>query len=243
MDARNGSRGSDPTESADTPPGFSTVILLSAGSGIKELSTFLTKARPDIDIHPVKSRDALDRVTEYANLSRTRLIAFGTDVVVSEELLSRLGFGAYNFHPGPPDYPGWAPASFAVYDGARSFGATAHVMTAKVDAGPIVGVRLFPVPPRMTANQLALGALVAALELFRELGPLLVNASDPLPVLPLSWSRRKHTRAEFRQMCDLPPDITEDELKRRTAAFDIDEPWAPGLFRSLTGDRTPPNRS
>jgi methionyl-tRNA formyltransferase len=68
------------------------------------------------------------RALEPELLRRARLIAFTTDVIVPPDILDHLGFGAYNFHPGPPHFPGWAPALFAVHHHATEFGVTAHMM-------------------------------------------------------------------------------------------------------------------
>ena len=71
-----------------------------------------------------------------------RLVAFSTSVIVPKTILGTLQVPAYNFHPGPPTYPGSHAASFAIYDGAEHFGATVHVMEEKVDCGPIVALGL-----------------------------------------------------------------------------------------------------
>ncbi len=84
-------------------------------------------------------------------LAHSRLLAFTTGVIVPARVLNALGHGAYNFHPGSPDYPGWAPAHFALYEGAQTFGATAHVMLERVDAGPIIGVETFVIPSAPTS--------------------------------------------------------------------------------------------
>jgi methionyl-tRNA formyltransferase len=83
-------------------------------------------------------------------LERARLIAFATPEIVSQNILEKLGYGAFNFHPGPPSYPGWAPAHFALYERATEFGATVHVMVEQVDAGPIIDVELFPIPAEIS---------------------------------------------------------------------------------------------
>ena len=70
-------------------------------------------------------------------LERARPIAFVTPEIVSKRILARLGYGAFNFHPGPPSYPGWAPAHFALCERAAEFGATVHVMVEQVDADAI----------------------------------------------------------------------------------------------------------
>ena len=81
------------------------------------------------------------------DLAGTRLISMLTDVIVPENILSGLDGPAYNFHPGPPEYPGSHAASFAVYYDADGFGVTLHEMAAQVDSGPIIEVRRYDMPP------------------------------------------------------------------------------------------------
>ena len=124
---------------------FDTIVLLTGPLEQVALASVLRGHNPQLTIYPATASEhlaALDR----AILHRARLIAFSSPVIVPPELLSALGYGAYNFHPGPPEYPGWAPAHFALYDGVHEFGATMHVMAERVDSGPIVDVALFPVP-------------------------------------------------------------------------------------------------
>ena len=125
------------------------IVLVSGEVGAAELSKFLRLQRPGLTVTPVTILADLV-VLPRQLLSRARLIAFASDIVVPKACLDALGFGAYNFHPGPPSHPGWAPACFAIYDRAAIFGATAHLMTERVDDGPIVGTRLFPLPPDIT---------------------------------------------------------------------------------------------
>ncbi len=152
-------------------------------------------------------------------LANARLIGFRTGVVVPARILRQLKYGAYNFHPGPPEYPGWAPSAFAIYDQALTFGVTAHKMINKVDAGPIIGVERFPMPPNITSTQLQLEALKAMARLLRRLAPWLVNDPKPLPVLPLTWGIPLRTRTEFNRMRELPGDLDEEEWARHRRAF------------------------
>jgi hypothetical protein len=82
------------------------------------------------------------------------LLCFCAHVIVPGRILQKLAGRAYNFHPGSPEFPGRTPSDMAVYQGAREFGATAHVMTANVDEGPIVAVKRFRAPEGCTSAQL-----------------------------------------------------------------------------------------
>ena len=91
----------------------------------------------DVDLALVVTLSELEDA--LANSSKTtRLISFGSGVIVPAAVLARLSGTAYNFHPGPPAYPGIFPSVFALYDGATRFGVTLHEMKPEVDSGPIV---------------------------------------------------------------------------------------------------------
>lgn len=208
-------------------PTIRHVILLTGNTGAKELATFLQLQRPKLNVVHVATRLQLDALPED-QLGGARLVGFSTGVVVPSQILRRLGYGAYNFHPGPPDYPGWEPGAFAIYDRAPNFGATAHEMIDTVDAGPIIGVTRFPLPPHITRDQLYYQALKAMLGLFRRLAPSLASNPKPLSALPLSWGKPTRTRAEFNAMSVLSADLDEEERNRRKRAF-VDASPADGL--------------
>lgn len=147
-----------------------------------------------------------------------RLIAFSTEVIVPPRILDALGFGAYNFYPGPPSYPGWGSAHFATYDRAATFGVTVHVMLEKVDAGPIVGVELFCVPPNTTAVRLEQLAFVALARIFCTLAQALTQ-SEPLAAQPVTWSGCKTTRRLYEELRAVPPTVAKDDLDRRVETF------------------------
>jgi len=124
---------------------FDTIILLSSPVEQSVFPPVLLAHNPLLTVMPVCSAADLAALNSDL-LRRARLIAFVTSEIVPASVLNRLGYGAINFHPGPPSYPGWAPAHFALYNRATEFGATVHVMIEQVDAGPIMDVALFPVP-------------------------------------------------------------------------------------------------
>ncbi len=190
--------------------------MLTPQLGASELLRFLKLQWPNLTIAHVSSLHDLLAVSPELRC-RARLIGFATDVVVPAAILDVLGFGAYNFHPGPPSHPGWAPHCFAIYDRARVFGATAHVMLEKVDAGPIVGIELFPMPADTTPEQLSLEGLRAMLRLFRRLAPRLVCHAGPPTALPLVWGEHKRSRADLAKMCAIPAQPDDAEQAHRSA--------------------------
>jgi methionyl-tRNA formyltransferase len=197
---------------------FDTIILL---SGAAEHSTFPAVLRghnPLLSVIPVGTSAQLEALNPDL-LRRARLIGFVTPVIVPETILTRLGYGAFNFHPGPPGYPGWAPAHFALYNRETEFGATAHVMTEQVDAGPIIDVALFPVPAGISVLALEGMAYANLAKLFWHMARSLATDPEPPRTLSLQWGSKKYSRRAYRTMCDIPLDIPKDELQRRIEVF------------------------
>jgi methionyl-tRNA formyltransferase len=195
------------------------IVLLTAQPQQQLALTELLKAyNPRLRFHCVLNAEELLAIPPET-LRNARLIAFTTGIIVPPVILAALGHGAYNFHPGPPEYPGWAPAHFALYEGARTFGATAHLMVERVDAGPIVGVESFVVPDNIEIRELEQIAFIRLAYLYWRLAKELATRSEALPSLPIAWSGSKSTKGDYRSMCQIPTDISEAELKLRVRAF------------------------
>ena len=197
---------------------FDTIILLTGPIEATALASVLRIHNPQLDIRIAGSLADLESF-DLVLLRRARLIGFVTPVIVPMAILEQLGFGAYNFHPGPPHYPGWLPAHFAIYDRARYFGATAHLMAERVDAGPIVGVEMFEVPPNISTQGLEQLSFARLARIFWNLANPLATQSGPLAELPIKWTGRKTTRRQYASMCNIPADSSKDELDRRIESF------------------------
>ncbi len=197
---------------------FDTVILLSGPAEQVAMPPLLRAHNPRLTVMSVAT--SVDLAALDADLlERARLIAFVTPEIVANSVLAKLGYGAVNFHPGPPSYPGWAPAHFALYERAAEFGATVHVMVGKVDAGPILDVARFAIPHDISVLGLEGLAYAHLAHLFWRMAKSL--ATDPRlpPALAAKWGSRKYSRRSYRAICDIPLDIPKDELDRRLKVF------------------------
>src|SRR5258708_34349403 len=97
-----------------------TIILLIGTAGQRlALTKLLTEHNPALSFRCVLTLEELTAI-EPEVLRDARLVAFTSGVIVPRPMLAALAHGAYNFHPGPPDYPGWAPVHFAIYDVTRT---------------------------------------------------------------------------------------------------------------------------
>jgi methionyl-tRNA formyltransferase len=197
---------------------FDTIILLAGAAEHAVFPAVLRAHNPDIAVMAVGTSNDLATLSPDL-LARSRLIAYVTPEIVSTATLAQLGYGAINFHPGPPSYPGWAPAHFALYERATEFGATVHVMVEQVDAGPIIDVARFSIPADITVlglEGLAYGHLA---QLFWRMAKWLATDTSAPSTLPIEWGRKKYSRRAYRAICDIPLDIPKDELDRRLKVF------------------------
>jgi methionyl-tRNA formyltransferase len=197
---------------------FDTIILLAGQAEQVAMPPVLRAHNPRLTVISVATAADLAAVAPCV-LERARLIAFVTPEIVSKSILEKLGYGAINFHPAPPDYPGWAPSHFALYERATEFGATVHLMVEKVDAGPIIDVARFPIPSGISVLGLEGLAYAHLAQLFWRMAKSLATDPNPPPTLPVKWGSRKYSRRIYRAICDIPLDIPKDELDRRLKVF------------------------
>jgi hypothetical protein len=193
-----------------------TVVLITSFSG-HELARLKAAFAEVSDIRVISTAQQLG---ELQFGPRMLLLSFGTGVIVPDEILSRLGRPAYNLHAASPEFPGRDPHHHAIYRRAKTYGATLHIMTEKVDAGPIVAIETFPVPSDATPDSLLAAANEVGIRTIEKCGRRLLNA-EPMPALPdVVWGKVKTTRSDLIRLSRMSPLIDEDEFQRRFHAFD-----------------------
>lgn len=195
------------------------LVLLTGEVEAPHLTTMLRRHNSELDIVWVEDAPSLAAVCEEST-DGCRLIAVLTSFIVPASLLARLDGPAYNFHPGPPAYPGSAVAGFAIYDGAATFGVTLHEMAPLVDSGPIIEVRRFPVPDAVKFQELEMMAFKAVFEMFSDHAQHFATDDTPLPRAEgETWAERARTIAEARRLKRVEADLSEEEIYRRYRAF------------------------
>ncbi len=145
------------------------------------------------------------------------IVSYLSRWVVPTDLLGKARIAAINFHPASPEYPGIGCNNFALYEGATHYGVTCHHMAAKVDSGPIIAVRRFPVYPQDTVSSLLERTYANQIALFFEIADLMVDGK-PLPRSAETWSRPPFTRKQFEELFRITPDMPADEIARRIRA-------------------------
>jgi folate-dependent phosphoribosylglycinamide formyltransferase PurN len=192
------------------------ILLLTEQIEAEGLKAILRRHSPSISITHVGTRVDLESVVARG-LAGKRLIGFCTPVIVSKAILDALDGPAYNFHPGPPDYPGLYPACFAINSRADQFGVTAHEMWENVDEGPIVGVDRQKISLDIDRMHLETLSHAMIIQLFERLAPALVG-DTPLPPVDEHWSGTVTRQADFEAICEVASDISLEDLELRYRA-------------------------
>jgi methionyl-tRNA formyltransferase len=127
--------------------------------------------------------------------------------------------GAFNFHPGPPEYPGNRPSAFACYHQEHQFGVTFHRMIASVDAGEILDCERFSAKGLNTASAFALQAYQSLARLFLRNAAALANPKAVLAGNGEVWSGKKTKMSDYDAMRRVPRNISPDDLDLRLKSF------------------------
>lgn len=194
------------------------IVLLSPNEDALSLRQILDAHGLGVAIHHVLDLASLrELITTLGPTSR--LISYLSHVIVPADCLAAFSSGAYNFHPGSPDYPGTAPESWACFERAKTFGATLHVMSPAVDAGEIIDCELLPVtsatdrPGYANVAKQALALLLSRMATALTREELLVASSRR------SWGGTKRTADDFTKMCELSAEMSRDEMEHRLKSF------------------------
>ena len=220
----------------DTPQQLNVIdylVILAPLEIARKIEALARSISPEIKCTSVQTMDHLISASKDAG-HQSMLISVGTGVIVPADILEKFAGRAINFHAASPDYPGRDPHHFAIYDGAQTYGATAHQMVAAVDAGDIIGVRYFDVAPSTTPGQLLQQANHCAWELMDDLLPKLLNGKPP--AMPdVTWGTRKTSRRDFLNLCKVASYTDCKEFERRKAATSWE--GRQNLYIDLHGNR------
>jgi hypothetical protein len=172
-------------------------------------------------------RSHFDRILVFdendSAIADGRLATESCDLMISflnERILppALLKFANVNFHPGPPQYPGRGGASYALYEGARTYGATAHVMAERVDTGAILLASEFPIEADESCETLFAKAERSCLDL---LNGILVEYSRTGRLRQpngMQWGNRPGTRKQFDDWLILDAEDRESFNRKAVAA-------------------------
>jgi Formyl transferase len=106
--------------------------------------------------------------------------------------------GALNFHPSPPKYRGVGSYWWALHNGDANFGVTCHFMDERIDHGPIIATRAFPIWPGETEASLRHRSAIYSLALLNETLNVILSGTLLAPY-DAKWEQHLYTYKELAQ--------------------------------------------
>lgn len=196
---------------------ISNFVFLVHGAEADPLIAAVTKARPDIPAYRVSTK--IDLGTHLQ--TNSRLIAFGSPVIVPADLLDRLAIPALNIHPGPPEFPGIYPSAFALYRRSPFFGTTLHIMDAKIDHGPIIAAPRFTIPEGCTRADLDYLSYQHVLQNLTDFLPHLISDTPARPDQNEQWGAPYNSLSDFQALTQIDPSISDEAFNHRLRAVGL----------------------
>jgi methionyl-tRNA formyltransferase len=171
--------------------GHQVVLFTSTDHG-GPLSALMVRARTlGVAVRPAEEV----RDPDTAGWMRQQRVALVLNVhslhIINADVLAAPRLGAYNLHPGPlPERAGLQTSSWALYEGAESYGVTLHRMTPEVDAGAIAFADVFPVAPADTGLSVMTACVRRGLRLIEALLEV-AERGEAIPARPQDLARRR----------------------------------------------------
>lgn len=86
------------------------------------------------------------------NLYFDYIFSFRNYYILKKDIIKKANIAAINFHPGTPEYRGVGCINYALYDNAKIYGSTAHIINEKIDNGQIINIKKFKIPKNITLD-------------------------------------------------------------------------------------------
>jgi len=149
--------------------------------------------------------------------------------LLPDSILESAEVMALNFHPGTPQFPGSGSYSWALYENARSFGITVHLMNQKFDNGKILDVYSFPVEEGEIIENLidktSKFSVVTFQDFLKKLSNMTTNQMQKMinEHSNFNWESQARTIKDLDKMRKLDIHLNSEELSRRIRAFHFEK--------------------
>lgn len=211
------------TSSTHIKEGINPVRVLFFGrSGCEATEKALTHLKTlGCEITIVKSKGRSEVLPEDVGYwEGDYIFCFRSLFVLPKYLIDRAKISAVNFHPAPVEYPGSGCLNFALYDDAKEYGVTAHIMNEKVDNGAILECRRFTVLPSDSVDTLLSRTHIKLIDLFFDtVSDLVLGGKDALDKkvkksAAEKWRGNATKMKDFERLNNISINVTEEELER-----------------------------
>ena len=147
------------------------------------------------------------------------LISFLNSMYISRSVRKKIKINSFNFHPGPPEYPGFGCYNFALLDQVNFYGSTIHMINNKFDSGKIVGVKKF----KISSKKCNLEKLIKKTHenIFKQAKNFInVIQNKKLKIEEnIKWRRKAYTKKEFEIAREIKLSDSKKTVLKKIKAF------------------------
>ena len=147
------------------------------------------------------------------------LISFLNTIYIDKSVRKKIKIGSINFHPGPPEYPGFGCYNFALLDKISFYGSTVHMMNDKFDNDKILNVSKF----KLSYKNLNLDKLIIMTHrcLIRQAKNFIndILKGNFKSDVKYKWKRKAFTKKEFEIAREIKLNDSRKDILKKIRAF------------------------
>ena len=147
------------------------------------------------------------------------LISFLNTTFIDKNVRRKIRKNSFNFHPGPPEYPGFGCYNFALLDKVKSYGSTIHIINDKFDNGKIINFNKF----NITYKKINLEKLIRLThENITKQAKKFINdlLNQKFKIQKkIKWKRKAFTKKEFETAREIKLNDTKKDVLKKIKAF------------------------
>lgn len=162
------------------------------------------------------------------------IFSYISDQILSSKVLNNTSLYNINFHPGSTEYPGFGCFNFALYNKAKYYGCTAHLMNKRVDTGKIIDERNFAISKNETVLSLSEKTYKHMYLQFKNVATYL-SKNKKIKITNNRWKRKPYKKTQLEKLCELNIKMSKNEIQNRIQATYY--PNKPGVYLNFKGHR------
>ena len=140
------------------------------------------------------------------------IISYLSAWVLPNSILKKTKKFNINFHPGPPKYPGVGCFNFAIFNGDKYYGCTAHIMKKKVDSGNIIDLKKFKISKNETVKSLSLKTYKQMFIQFKKI--IKKIRKNNITFKKLKWSKTNFKRKDLNNLSTIKIKVKNKEIDK-----------------------------
>ncbi len=147
------------------------------------------------------------------------LISFLNSMYINKSVRKKIKINSFNFHPGPPEYPGFGCYNFAMLDKVNFYGSTVHIINDKFDSGKIINVKKF----KFSYKKFNLEKLIRKTHenIIKQAKDFINDIQNKKLKIEgnLKWKKKAYTKKEFETAREIKLNDTRKNVLKKIKAF------------------------